>query len=352
MIWNLRMAAAKRDIWRASDMQRLLAEHGLVISKGKMSNLWSGKPVTLEVGGRPRRHLQGAGLRSRRAAATRTGQDPATGADRRRTAPRRERLRFPAAAPPAWIPQPPADVNARKVWTWHPRVCSRCNANPIAGSGGKKSYLCWWCAFPASQLRRARCAAPRSTPPRGYCRTCHPRTVVLSSCQQCLGWGLHAVPGFVCPACTTFSWRHPGGECASCREAFPVVRAYCRLCWHQAQLSADDGADAQPAGAAEAGLQLFPDRDAAATSKFGDTCEEARRAGMCWPSGRGPTPAHPSAVATVPDAIHLREAPGQPGRSQEANISSPRCSTRPTSSRKAAAGRSTYARASIARCVC
>jgi DNA-binding Xre family transcriptional regulator len=28
-------------------MQRLLAEHGLVISKGKMSNLWSGKPITL-----------------------------------------------------------------------------------------------------------------------------------------------------------------------------------------------------------------------------------------------------------------------------------------------------------------
>jgi hypothetical protein len=47
MIWNLRMAAARRDIWRASDMQRLLAEYGLAISKGKMSNLWSGKPVTL-----------------------------------------------------------------------------------------------------------------------------------------------------------------------------------------------------------------------------------------------------------------------------------------------------------------
>src|SRR5689334_20852091 len=49
MIWNLRMAAAKRDIWRASDMQRLLADYGLVISKGKMSNLWSGKPVTLRL---------------------------------------------------------------------------------------------------------------------------------------------------------------------------------------------------------------------------------------------------------------------------------------------------------------
>lgn len=49
MNWTLRMAAAKRNIWKASDLQRLLAEHGLVISKGKMSNLWSGKPVTVRL---------------------------------------------------------------------------------------------------------------------------------------------------------------------------------------------------------------------------------------------------------------------------------------------------------------
>ncbi|GAA2039351.1 hypothetical protein GCM10009839_46610 [Catenulispora yoronensis] len=49
MKWNLRLAAAKRDIWKASDLQALLAQHGLVISAGKMSGLWSGKPASLKL---------------------------------------------------------------------------------------------------------------------------------------------------------------------------------------------------------------------------------------------------------------------------------------------------------------
>jgi DNA-binding Xre family transcriptional regulator len=49
MKWNLRLAAAQRDIWKASQLQRLLAEHGLVISAGKMSGLWSGQPVSVKL---------------------------------------------------------------------------------------------------------------------------------------------------------------------------------------------------------------------------------------------------------------------------------------------------------------
>jgi putative transcriptional regulator len=49
MRWNLRLAAAQRDIWKASELQRSLAEAGLVISAGKMSNLWSGQPVTVRL---------------------------------------------------------------------------------------------------------------------------------------------------------------------------------------------------------------------------------------------------------------------------------------------------------------
>ena len=49
MKWNLRLAAARRDIWKASELQRLLAERGLVISAGKMSGLWSGQPVSLKL---------------------------------------------------------------------------------------------------------------------------------------------------------------------------------------------------------------------------------------------------------------------------------------------------------------
>ncbi|MCP2290798.1 helix-turn-helix domain-containing protein [Nocardia amikacinitolerans] len=49
MRWNLRLAAANRGIWQASEMQRLLAEHGLVISAGKMSHLWSGSPASIKL---------------------------------------------------------------------------------------------------------------------------------------------------------------------------------------------------------------------------------------------------------------------------------------------------------------
>jgi DNA-binding Xre family transcriptional regulator len=49
MRWNLRLAAAQRGIWKASELQRLLAQHGLVISAGKMSGLWSGQPASIKL---------------------------------------------------------------------------------------------------------------------------------------------------------------------------------------------------------------------------------------------------------------------------------------------------------------
>jgi len=49
MKWNLRLTAANRGIWKASDVQRLLAERDLVISAGKMSGLWSGQPNTVRL---------------------------------------------------------------------------------------------------------------------------------------------------------------------------------------------------------------------------------------------------------------------------------------------------------------
>ena len=49
MRWNLRLAAANRGIWKASELQRQLAEHGLVISAGKMSGLWSGQPASVKL---------------------------------------------------------------------------------------------------------------------------------------------------------------------------------------------------------------------------------------------------------------------------------------------------------------
>jgi DNA-binding Xre family transcriptional regulator len=49
MRWNLRLAAANRGIWKASELQRELAGRGLVISAGKMSGLWSGQPVSVKL---------------------------------------------------------------------------------------------------------------------------------------------------------------------------------------------------------------------------------------------------------------------------------------------------------------
>jgi DNA-binding Xre family transcriptional regulator len=47
--WNLRLAAANRGIWKASELQRMLADAGLVISAGKMSGLWSGSPASIKL---------------------------------------------------------------------------------------------------------------------------------------------------------------------------------------------------------------------------------------------------------------------------------------------------------------
>jgi DNA-binding Xre family transcriptional regulator len=47
--WNLRLAAANRGIWKASELQRALADRGLVISAGKMSGLWSGQPGSVKL---------------------------------------------------------------------------------------------------------------------------------------------------------------------------------------------------------------------------------------------------------------------------------------------------------------
>ena len=49
MKWNLRLAAANRGIWKASEMQQLLAERGLSVSAGKLSGLWSGQPNSIKL---------------------------------------------------------------------------------------------------------------------------------------------------------------------------------------------------------------------------------------------------------------------------------------------------------------
>jgi DNA-binding Xre family transcriptional regulator len=43
------MTAAERGIWKSTELRRRLAGHGLVISAGKMSGLWTGQPTSVRL---------------------------------------------------------------------------------------------------------------------------------------------------------------------------------------------------------------------------------------------------------------------------------------------------------------
>ncbi|GAA3250991.1 helix-turn-helix domain-containing protein [Dactylosporangium siamense] len=49
MKWNLRWAAARRDIWRPSDLRKAFLQVGFDASLSKVAALWSGKPISLRL---------------------------------------------------------------------------------------------------------------------------------------------------------------------------------------------------------------------------------------------------------------------------------------------------------------
>ena len=49
MEWNLRLVAANRGVWTATELRRMLADHGLPVSAGKMSKWWSGSPISVKL---------------------------------------------------------------------------------------------------------------------------------------------------------------------------------------------------------------------------------------------------------------------------------------------------------------
>jgi DNA-binding Xre family transcriptional regulator len=49
MKWNLRWAAARRDIWRPSDLLKAFEDVGFEPSLSKVAALWSGKPVSVRL---------------------------------------------------------------------------------------------------------------------------------------------------------------------------------------------------------------------------------------------------------------------------------------------------------------
>jgi DNA-binding Xre family transcriptional regulator len=49
MKWNLRWAAARRDIWRPSDLLKAFEDVGFAPSLSKVAALWGGKPISVRL---------------------------------------------------------------------------------------------------------------------------------------------------------------------------------------------------------------------------------------------------------------------------------------------------------------
>jgi DNA-binding Xre family transcriptional regulator len=49
MKWNLRWAAARRDIWRPTQLQAAFTQVGFTPSLSKVAALWSGKPISVRL---------------------------------------------------------------------------------------------------------------------------------------------------------------------------------------------------------------------------------------------------------------------------------------------------------------
>ena len=149
MKWNLRLAAANRGIWKASELQRLLAERGMVISAGKMSGLWSGQPNTVRLD-----ELDvicavlGCGVEELLLPEPETVPQPTPAAGEQAAAVRGTRGHAPAA---------------RGQVTAAPVNCVHCGTPLPAGSRRDRVYCNNNCSALASYYRRKNGAAP---PPR------------------------------------------------------------------------------------------------------------------------------------------------------------------------------------------
>ena len=190
--WNLRLAAANRGIWKASELQRMLAGAGLVISAGKMSGLWSGTPASVKLD-----DLEiicavlGCGV---------------------------EELLI---AEPGMLAQPAGDQPGQQAAS-SPAMR---RLRPGAATGAR------------SRPREVR-------PPAGR--------APATSCPDCLSFGSSYGTQSYCRACYDFTRRYHPGECAGCARILAVKKGHCRLCWLQASLIAT-GRRITPADLARAG---------------------------------------------------------------------------------------------------
>jgi hypothetical protein len=84
-------------------------------------------------------------------------------------------------------------------------------------------------------MTQTRAAAPI---PGTAASSCAASSCAASSCRICRAWGVLYV-GY-CRACYDFRRRHPSARCAGCGRDLPVKHGYCRPCWLQAGLQAQN----------------------------------------------------------------------------------------------------------------
>ena len=256
MKWNLRLAAANRGIWKASELQRMLAEAGLVISAGKMSGLWSGNPASIKLDDLDIIcAVLGCGV---------------------------EELLI---TEPATITRPASDQHGQQA------------AAPSPGQAARHPQA------PRRALAPARVMPGRTRP------------APASSCPDCLSWGSSYGSRSYCRACYDFTRRYHRGECAGCRRIIAVKKGHCRLCWLQAGIAAAGRrritpADFRPGGDQQlsfAGMNRIGHAGPAPRPRRPDVLSQPP-----WPQGHScscASPANPG-TSTKPTGSHRPSRPG------------------------------------------
>lgn len=114
-------------------------------------------------------------------------------------------------------------------------MCHACGLKPEAYHARRFCYDC----KPGTNGRPLpcrRCGAVGDYWAGRLCRRCHLFAPQLpDSCRDCLAWGATRTLKWLCAACTSWRYLHPGtGECISCRRHLAVNEYQaCRLCWFQ-----------------------------------------------------------------------------------------------------------------------
>lgn len=141
-----------------------------------------------------------------------------------------------------------------------PSLCCDCGIRPVAYNGREHCYSCkppsWGRPIPPCR----RCGSVSDYFASGLCRRCHRSGGWISSCLDCLAWGVTQRNGWRCEACRGWFKRFGDAQqaCGCCQRMVVVnQRGYCRLCCRQVTFMRLPNQSLNIATANRAGQQLF-----------------------------------------------------------------------------------------------